>query len=112
MTGGITITADGFTSNSFASPTALFLKNGGGDEVGIGLVDDPSGQHEITGNNVIRIDFTNAVSAGVTNFDFQFNSSTAGETWAVFGSNSATSGFVSVATGSDELVPYDRWRTV
>jgi hypothetical protein len=56
------------------------------------------------GSNLIRIDFTNAKNAGVTNFDFQFGSTTAGEAWLVFASNSPTSGFVQVASGSDELV--------
>jgi hypothetical protein len=103
--GGITITAAGFTSNAFTTSATLFEKNGGVGEIGLGLTNDPNaGQNEINGSNLIRIDFTNAKSAGVTNFDFQFGSSTAGESWLVFASNSATSGFVQVAFGSDELV--------
>jgi hypothetical protein len=31
---------------------------------------DPTGDNEINGANLIRIDFTNAKNAGVTNFDF------------------------------------------
>lgn len=103
--GGITITAAGFTSNAFTTSATLFEKNGGAGEIGLGLTNDPNaGQNEINGSNLIRIDFTNAKNAGVTNFDFQFGSTTAGESWLVFASNSPTTGFVQVASGSDELV--------
>jgi hypothetical protein len=103
--GGITITAAGFTSNAFTTSATLFEKNGGVGEIGLGLTNDPNvGQNEINGANLIRIDFTNAKNAGVTNFDFQFGSTTAGESWLVFASNSPTTGFVQVASGSDELV--------
>ena len=103
--GGITITAAGFTSNAFTTSATLFEKNGGVGEIGLGLTNDPNvGQNEINGANLIRIDFTNAKNAGVTNFDFQFGSTTNGESWLVFASNSPTSGFVQVASGSDELV--------
>src|SRR3979490_3259517 len=56
--GGISITAAGFTSDSFAHTTDLYGKNGGGgDEKGLGLNNDPD--HEISGDNIIRIDFSN-----------------------------------------------------
>jgi hypothetical protein len=104
--GGITITAAGFTSNAFTTSATLFEKNGGVGEIGLGLTNDPNaGQNEINGSNLIRIDFTNAKNAGVTNFDFQFGSTTSGESWLVFASNTGTAGsFVQVASGSDELV--------
>ena len=102
--GGIQITAAGFTSNSFGTTATLFEKNGGAGEIGLGLTNDPTGDNEIVGSNLIRIDFSNAKAAGVTNFDFQFGSTTAGEAWLVFASNSPTTGFVQVASGNDELV--------
>jgi hypothetical protein len=101
--GGATITAAGFTSNSFATGTALFGKSNGGDENGLGLANDPTGDHEISGTNLIRIDMTGARAAGATDFSFMFASTTGGESWQVFGSNLATTGYVSVATGSDEI---------
>jgi hypothetical protein len=71
----------------------LFGKNSGGDEVGLGLSNDPSGQNEITGLNIIRIDFSNVIMAGAVpfSFDFQMNSTTGTvganiEAWAVWGS--------------------------
>jgi hypothetical protein len=107
-TGGITISAGGFTGpialSSGSANTALFLKNTGGDELGLGLVDDPTGEHELSGTNIIQINFTAARTAGVTGFDFMMDSSTPPDAWAVFGSNSATSLGVSVATGTDEAV--------
>jgi hypothetical protein len=100
---GIAITAAGFTSN-FGSTAALYGKNASGDEKGLGLLNDPSGDHEIYGSNLVRIDFTNARTAGVTGFSFSMNSSTSGEHWEVFGSNSATTGFASLLTGTDEAL--------
>ncbi|SDJ63240.1 MULTISPECIES: PEP-CTERM sorting domain-containing protein [Bradyrhizobium] len=95
--GGVTIGAAGFTSSgmplSHDTPDArLYLKNIGGptgDEQGIGLVDDRSGDHEISGPNLIQIDFRAARTAHVTGFSFEMNSSTGGEHWLVYGSNSA-----------------------
>jgi hypothetical protein len=102
ITGGFQLTASGFTSlnntmgGSFGSPVDLWGKTGGGDETGLGLANDASGDHEIQGTNVIEINFTNARLAGVTNFGFQMGSSTAdttgGETWKVLGSVSGTPG--------------------
>ena len=97
---GITITAAGFTGSFNA--TALYGKNASGDEKGLGLNNDPSGDHEISGTNLIRIDFTNARNAGITNFLFTMNSTTDGEDWRVLGSNTANTGLTSLLTGSDE----------
>jgi hypothetical protein len=101
---GVEISAAGFTSNSFHTATKLFGKNDAGDEKGLGLNNDPSHQHEISGTNLIRIDFTDARYAGVTGFSFSMNSATNGEQWDVFGSNSASSGFVPLLVGSDAQI--------
>ena len=100
--GGIQITAAGFTSSTFGTATHLFSKDRGGNEHGLGLTNDPSGQNEITGTNVIWIDFSGARSAGVTGFSFQMDSTSGGEGWLVFGSNSIGSGYTQVANGTDE----------
>lgn len=99
----ITITAAGFTDNTFAHTTRLYGKNNSGDEKGLGINSDPTGDHEIWGTTLIRIDMSSARSKGVTGFDFEFGSTTHGESWQIFGSNSATSGYVSVFTGHDEI---------
>jgi hypothetical protein len=100
---GITITAAGFSDNSFGTAIQLYGKTSGGDENGLGLNNDPTGNHEISGTSLIQINMTAARLAGVTGLFFEFGSTTDGESWQVFGSNLATSGYTSVATGSDEL---------
>jgi hypothetical protein len=79
---------------------ALFGKQGAGDERGLGLVNDLSGENEISGTSLIRIAMAAGLGSPVT---FQMNSTTLGETWQVSGSNSATTGFASLLTGTDEL---------
>ena len=112
--GGITITAAGFSSipqlGTNIPNVTLFGKNNGGDEVGLGLSNDPSGENEITGLNIIRIDFSNVIMAGALpfSFDFQMNSTTGTvganiEAWAVWDSF-LPSGFAGppLMTGTDE----------
>jgi hypothetical protein len=104
----VTITATGFVNGNFAlaaNQTALFGSNAGGDDVGLGLNDDPTvnggvSEHELNGRNWIQIDVSKAIAAGVTNLSFAMASSTGctdvpcttgGDSWRIFGSNSATS---------------------
>jgi hypothetical protein len=99
---GITITAAGFSSPAAlaAGPNVnLFGKNLGGNENGLGLVNDIFGDNEISGTSLIRI----AMSASLTAVTFQMNSTTDGEAWQVSGSNSATAGFAPLLAGTDEL---------
>jgi hypothetical protein len=96
--GGISITAAGFNyaesggiegGMATYTPSALFNKNESIDERGLGLANDPRGDFEISGLTVglIRIQLPTGLPAG---FSFQMNSTTNGEGWEVFGSNSAT----------------------
>jgi hypothetical protein len=87
VSGGITITAAGFTDNTFLNPTALYGKNDG-DEKGLGLA-----------NGLVRLDMSNAYQ---TSFSFAMNSTTGEEKWAVYGSDSPTFGYVQVSSGADE----------
>jgi PEP-CTERM motif-containing protein len=101
--GSISITASGFTSNGV--PGHLYGKNLGGDELGIGMVADPTGDHEIYfGTDFLQLDLQNVLAAGLTGLQFGMNSSTGGETWAVYKTSSAgtLSGAISIATGSNE----------
>lgn len=101
--GGATIQAQGFTNTTFATPTALYGKTGGGDETGLGLANDPTKtRYEITGTNLIRIDFTGARTAGITGFSFDLESLTNGETFVAYGSNDPTKLGAVVSTGQLE----------
>jgi hypothetical protein len=117
----ITIRATGFINGTFVpgNETALFGKAAGGDEVGLGLNDDPSGEHELNGSNWIQLNITNAVAAGVHGLSFIMDSTTGctalpcatGDSWRVFGSNSATSlgaqlpGLIGFDEGSSHPLP-------
>ncbi|MDP9114976.1 MAG: PEP-CTERM sorting domain-containing protein [Acidobacteriota bacterium] len=92
--GGITATAYG------AGTQYLYGKNNGGNENGLGLTSDPSGDHEITVGQFIQLDVTSL--QGLT-ISFIMNSSTGSEAWKVFESSSpsANSGS-STVTGTDQ----------
>jgi hypothetical protein len=82
--------ATGFTNSSFNTTTPLFGKVDGGDENGIGINSDPSGDHEIWGNTIIQV----TLPTGLSNIQAKLGSTTDGETYTVWGSStSATSGY-------------------
>ncbi len=98
-----TVIATGYSANG--TQTALYGKNGSGDEKGLGLAADPTGDNEIyyPGSDFIQIDVHNLFGA-VTGATFFMGSSTAGETWKVYASNTAGQlGATLIASGSDEL---------
>lgn len=84
--GGFFLSARGFDGSD--NGTALFSKNGGAGEVGLGLVDDPSHEDEITGKNFIQLNM-DGLRTLLTNFKFSMDSVDNQEGWAVFGSNDA-----------------------
>jgi hypothetical protein len=109
--GGLSLTADGLTNafifmgNLFAfGTTDLYDKTSGSDESGLGLANDPSGDHEITNGSFVRLTMPN----GVFGVSFQMGSTTGTEAWAVWGCTAATSGCGStpLLTGTDELVSH------
>src|SRR5260221_264902 len=63
--GGITATAYG-ASTPAGAPPHLFGKSDGGDENGVGLTTDPSGQHEITVGDFIQLDLTSLIGTQLT----------------------------------------------
>jgi hypothetical protein len=103
--GPVTITADGFAGN-FGARVNLFGKNDGGDEKGLGLTNDPALENEISGGSFIRISFPDFITGnhaiGATG-SFRMGSTTEGESWHVWASLSATTGYVPFLTGNDEL---------
>lgn len=104
--GGLTVIAKGF--NWSGGTTHLYGKHNGGDENGLGLTNDPTGNHEIHYHSgFVQLDlasFVGHVLAGSTTFGT--NSVTGGEAWAVYGTNTSGSlaGAVQVASGTNEAV--------
>jgi hypothetical protein len=72
------------------NPAHLFGKNDGSDENGLGLTNDPSGEHEITVGSFVQfnLDALNLISL---NISFQAGSTTDKEGWRVYGTNTAGS---------------------
>jgi hypothetical protein len=106
--GGYTIGAAGFGFTAINSSETwftldLYNKNGGGDENGLGINNDPTNDHEIYLNTLVRIDTTSTRGAGLNLFQFGMGSSTNGEGWDIYGSQSANTGLVALFTnGKDE----------
>jgi hypothetical protein len=101
---GLTIIASGFTAANAA--TNLWGKHAGGDENGLGLANDPSGDNEIHfGSGYVQLDvlglFGQAIAAQTF---FGTNSTTENEQWTVWGTNTAGSlaGATQVAQGTTE----------
>ena len=67
---GVTITATEFNG------TALFAKNLGVGEQGLGVTADPSTENELfaPGTDFIQLDLSALIAAGFTNFSFAMNS--------------------------------------
>jgi len=98
--GPLKVTATGYDSASHL--TRLYAKNAGGDEVGLGLANDPSGDHEIaSGEGFVQLDVSKlfGLASGASFFT---GSTTGGEIWQVFGSNAAGSLGSLLLTGSNE----------
>ena len=107
---GISITAAGFitgpTFATLATPVLLFGKNDAGDEAGVGIAADPSGDHEIFGNpnpgpgDVVRI----TVPTGVTLTSFTMGSVQTGEGWALYGTHDAAglTGYALITSGTTD----------
>jgi hypothetical protein len=101
---GISITADGHTGSVGSTTTVtgnvnLFGKNAGGDESGLGLGNDPSGDHEITKGSYIEL----VMPTGLSAVSLEMGSSTSPDAWAVWGCTSALSGCTQLVAGTDEL---------
>ncbi len=62
-TGGASITAYGLSCvASGCSATDLYGKNGGAGETGVGIANDPSGDHEIYPGTFVQLDLTNLLA--------------------------------------------------
>lgn len=88
--GGFQIFASGFTNSSLNTPLDMFLKNTGGDEIGLGFTNESD--HEIAGARVIVIDMNTLLTNHATAWSVEFGSTTDGEGWKILGSNTLTAG--------------------
>lgn len=100
---GVAITASGFTSNGVAGD--LYGKNNGGNEIGLGMNADPTGDHEIYfGTDFIQLDLTNVLAQNIGSLLISMNSTTDGESWRVYDTSSAGTlvGATDLLDGSDQ----------
>jgi hypothetical protein len=82
------LSARGFTA--LDAPSALYVKSAGGDESGLGLNSDPSGDHEIAfGKGFVQINVDSLLLQNFGSFSFTMGSTTQQEGWKVYGSDDA-----------------------
>jgi hypothetical protein len=81
---GITITAYGYTNAS--TPAALYGKNQGGDENGLGI--NGTVVNEITTSTYVQLDLANVIASGARNAAIMINSVQSGEGYNLYGSSS------------------------
>ena len=97
---GLQVTATGYNNSNVL--TDLWGKSAGGDEIGIGLANDPSGQHEIAaGFGHVQLDLLQLIGKAA-NVQFNMGSSTAGEAWNIYGSNTSGTQGSFLLTGTTE----------
>jgi hypothetical protein len=95
------VTAYVFNTDGTVGTNALYAKNLGGDEVGLGTTADPSGQHEIVPSDYIQLDFSDMKSKfTITAATLQMDSSTGTEGYKIYGKNTTTMGGTLVSFGS------------
>lgn len=102
---GVSITASGLIGTFFGGSAFgqfgsvdLFDKTAGGDENGLGLANDSSGDHEITSGSFVEIQ----MPTGVTGVSFNMDSSTGSDSWQVWGCVSTTAKCSLLLTGTNE----------
>ena len=100
-TGNKLITAYGYDFSNVKSQ--LYVKTAGGDETGLGLVNDTSGPNdEIDSKHYVQLDFGAVKSLNPSSVSMVIGSvqtSPAQETWILWGSNTLGQKGVQVATG-------------
>ena len=119
--GSYSVTAYGYTSFNFTtnSGTAgnLFDKNAGGDENGVGLQSDPTGDNEIwyAGNNfqtipTIILDVSSLLGVASA-AQFEMGSTTANEQWILGGYNGSSWVQLLLGTSEGSFVNLPGWGT-
>jgi hypothetical protein len=97
--GSQTVIATAFTP--FWNPGDLFGKHNSGDENGLGLTNDPSGDNEIAnGRGFIQLNVSGLTGA----LSLAFNSTTGSDQWTVYGTNTAGSGSFGALPGGTHSI--------
>jgi hypothetical protein len=88
---GLSVTASAFGPKVDGNADHLYGKNGGGDEIGLGMTNDPTGDNEIAyRQGFIQLDLNALTGKVAANSIFAaFGSTTGGEQWTIYGSNTA-----------------------
>jgi hypothetical protein len=95
--GPASVTLYGFSAPMATPDTHIYIKTGGGDENGAGLVNDPTaGEDEIAGTSFIQFKGTDLT-------DFSIGSSTGNDSWILYGSSTLGTLGTSLMTGTAEL---------
>ena len=111
--GSYSVTAYGYSNFNFTTGTGtsdhLYDKTGGGDENGVGLLHDRSGDHEIwyVGDNfttipAVILDVSSLLSKA-SSAQFMMGSTTSNEQWIIRGWNGSVWTSLPILTGSTEL---------
>ena len=117
--GAYSLTATGYSNYNFTTNTGtannLYDKNGGGDENGLGLAGDPTGDHEIwyANNNfqtipAILLNVSNLFSI-VSSGQFEMGSTTANEQWILAGWNGTTWSILLSGTTEGSFINLPGW---
>lgn len=115
--GGYSVTATGYSNYNFGTNTGtannLYDKNGGGDENGLGLAGDPSGDNEIWyggGQTIpaILLDVSSLFST-VSSAQFMMGSTTANEHWILGGWNGSSWSVVLTGTTEGSFMNLPGW---
>jgi hypothetical protein len=95
---GLSLTASAFGPSAGGFADHLYGKNFGGDENGLGMTNDPTGEHEIYfGKGFIQLNVSGLAGDSLS---VNFGSTTSGEKWEVFGTNTAgTIGSTTISNG-------------
>ena len=109
FSGFVTTGADvGGKSKSWLAPTAtaslLYSKNGGWNEIGLGMAADPAGDHEIFANSFVQIDLSGLLAqAQIDSFQLMIDKVQCGDGFSIWGSNTADQPGTLLMTGTSAL---------
>jgi hypothetical protein len=98
------VASNGAWSPTTAKATNLYAKNSGGDEIGLGIAADPSGENEIVKNSFVQVDLAGLLAnKTITAFNLIIGSVQSNEGFNIWGSNSAGQPGTLLYTGTSAM---------